>query len=62
MSRAEVENAIAEHLIAIRDIVEQYPEASNRIVNISVAKDAVSAFQYKDDGYEAFTINFWRNI
>lgn len=62
MSRAEVENAIAEHLIAIRDIVERYPEASDRIVNISVAKDAVSAFQYKGDGYDEFTINFWRNI
>lgn len=62
MSRAEVENAIAEHLIAIRDIVYGSPEASDRLVNITVTKDSIMAWQYTDESLEEFTFNFWREV
>ena len=62
MSRAEVENAIAEHLIAIRDIVYGSPEASDRLVNITVTKDSVMAWQFKDKSLEEYVFNFWRNV
>ena len=62
MSRAEVENAIAEHLIAIRNIVYRSPEASDRLVNIMVTQDSVMAWQFKDESLEEYTFHFWRNV
>ena len=62
MSRDEVENAIAEHLVAIRNIVYGSPEASDRLVNLTVTKDSVMAWQYKDESLEEYSFNFWRDV
>lgn len=58
----ELENAIAEHLTAIRNIVYGSPEASDKLVNITVTKDSIMAWQYKDESLEEYTFNFWREV
>lgn len=59
---SELENAIAEHLVAIRDIVYGSTDASDMLVNLTVTKDSIMAWQYKDDSLEECTFNFWRDV
>ena len=64
MDRPQAEAEIRKHLIAIREILEQYEDASDLPLVMGVYKDhSIHAFQHKSfDVEEGSTIYIWEDL